>query len=272
MSNTPLIFVIDIDGCLIGNITPQIMLYELITELKANNVKINMNMSHFNTKLKSCIIRPYFATFINNIKQHHPTAEFFIYTASQNKWANFLIKQVEKVLNIKFNRPLFTRNECVIIDNECKKDLNIIKPTIYKALKKKYGNITIQNRILMIDNTNVFNKLDQQSLLLCPTYSNYTVENIPIVINEELYNKNLSIINSVIHRYINMTYLPKNYLEFQELFYRYYVDQINSCKNTTDRFWYNLTKLIIKKNIRYFGPKTVSYIQKKMDKIGRIKP
>lgn len=263
---TPLVFIIDIDGCLLGDITPQIMLYEMISELKKNHVKINFNIKDFQKKLGDGIVRPYFKQFYNTIKKNILNAEFFIYTASQKSWAYFLINNIEKSLQISFNRPLFTRDNCVIMQNNINKNLEVIKPMIYKSLKKKYGNnINLDNKLLMIDNTNVFNQKDNNSLLLCPTYNYYYLENLPIIITEDIYNKAKIDINKILTRYVNYEYEINNYKEFQKVFYTYYLSKLikNNEKELHDKFWYNLTKIIIMKNIKHFGQNVTAYLKTK---------
>ena len=263
----PIVFVIDIDGCLVGDITPQLILYEMAAELKKHNIKIPINMKEFHDKLKSGIVRPHFIDFYKQMKRDIPDVEFFIYTASQKKWAEYLVKNIEKSLNISFNRPLFTRDNCILMNKECKKSLRIIKPFIIKTLKKKHGYIeSLDNKILMIDNTNVFHDYDQKSLLLCRTYKYHNLDNIPIIIKENIYNTNKSILNNILKKYINIPYEPHNYQDFEKLFYSYYVSQITDENNNelSDKFWYMLTRIITEKTIRYFSPKAVEYLNRKL--------
>ena len=64
----PLIFIIDIDGTMIGDIKPQVMMYEMNIALKRVDKKINVfNVKEFQNKLRSGIIRPYFSKFIKKI-------------------------------------------------------------------------------------------------------------------------------------------------------------------------------------------------------------
>jgi hypothetical protein len=60
LAEKPLIFVIDIDGTIIGDIRPQVMLYEINMAIKKKDKKQNIfNTKDFQNKLKSGIIRPF---------------------------------------------------------------------------------------------------------------------------------------------------------------------------------------------------------------------
>ena len=86
--------VIDIDGTMIGNVATQRMLFAMAKD-KFNVGKIPM--------------RPHFIKFVKT----HPDAELFIYTASVSDWAEFLISHIESKYDIKFNRPLFSRESSI---------------------------------------------------------------------------------------------------------------------------------------------------------------
>ena len=172
----PIVFLIDLDGTMIGNIQPQVEEYYLIKSInkeirKSNNKQIRYSNSILNEELKKYIIRPKLDKFFKNIKKYE-NIELFVYTASSDDWAKFVIPQIEKVTKFKFNRPLLTRNN--IIPNNQKtniKSINKVKPLVYKSLKKKYklNSINDLKYITLIDNTkNVL--IEKKNLVLCPTY------------------------------------------------------------------------------------------------------
>ena len=154
----PMVLLIDLDNTIIGNITPQINEYYLIKDINKKLKKINKNQIRYNTKLlheelEKYIIRPKFSKFVRNINKYD-NIELFIYTASENSWANYIIKQIEKVINYKFNRPIFTRNNLVINEKgKYRKSINVVKPLIIKCLKKKKKyNLENIKYIALIDN------------------------------------------------------------------------------------------------------------------------
>tara|TARA_B100000401_G_scaffold391634_1_gene298470 strand:- start:64 stop:666 length:603 start_codon:yes stop_codon:yes gene_type:complete len=107
-------------------------------------------------------------------KQHNGRVELFVYTASEKKWAYHIVPSIESVTGVKFNRPIFTRNECNM-GKQAHKSLVEVKPKIIRSLRKKYVSLTpnsLDNMIYLIDNSDVLE--ESQFLLKCPTYS-YTV-------------------------------------------------------------------------------------------------
>ena len=253
----PLIFIIDIDGTMIGDIKPQVMMYEMNIALKRVDKKINVfNVKEFQNKLRSGIIRPYFSKFIKKIKENYDNVEFFIYTASEKQWATFLIPHIEKTLNIKINRPIFTRQHCTIVNNSVQKSIKKIKPEIIKSLKKKYGNIkNLDDKCLIIDNIAV--------------YESNLPENLPAILNETIFTNHKDIIFSIINKYMNLPNV-NSYLEFQQMYYIYYVKYISNIlkSNNTqnkDKFFLYLLNIILYKKISIFPPNTVSYINNKIN-------
>ena len=178
MNNTePYIFVIDLDGTIIGNCTYQCDIYNIMELIKSskkkdlNKYKIlcdkSLNDSYND---KSLLIRPHFFYFVQSMKKLYPQSYFYIYTASEKKWAIKEISIIEKNNNFKFDRPLFTRDNC-IIDNygNIKKSITKILPLIKKNVKMP-ASYDIKKHLLIIDNNPTF--IDyKDNLLLCPTYN-----------------------------------------------------------------------------------------------------
>ena len=267
----PLIFIIDIDGTMIGDIKPQVMMYEMNIALKRVDKKINVfNVKEFQHKLQSGIIRPYFSKFIKKIKENYNNAEFFIYTASEKQWATFLVPHIEKTLNIKINRPIFTRQHCTLINNSIQKSIKRITPEITKSLKKKYGIIkNLEDKCIIIDNIAVYENNDSPKMLICPTYDFKLPENLPAILNETIFTNHKDTIYSILNKYMNLPNV-NSYIEFQQMYYIYYVKYISNIlkSNNTqlkDKFFLYLLNIILYKKISIFPSNTISYISSKIN-------
>tara|TARA_B110000238_G_scaffold183534_1_gene210138 strand:- start:1999 stop:2916 length:918 start_codon:yes stop_codon:yes gene_type:complete len=251
----PIIILLDLDKTLIGNIKPQSIEYYIYTKIKEELIILNKpNSFNFDFKklrrnLKTHIIRPYLDDFLNLIKKYN-NIEIYIYTASDDNWAKTIIPQIEKVLNIKFNRPLFTRNHIIEKNKVFKKSMNIIKPIIFKKIKQKYhlDNINQLKNIMLFDDTqNVL--LEQKYQINVPSY-NYIyqedfLKNIPLKIIKTYYiiieniiglehSTNVSGFKSKYHRYISKMYENED---------------LNKNIRENDKYWMNI-KNVFKNNIK----------------------
>ncbi len=118
------VFIIDLDGTIIGDCVYQAEIYKISLILNKLRIKIKINeILEQSYKEKTKLIRPYFKLFLEKMRKIYPSSYFYIYTASEKKWAEKELMIIEKVLNFKFNRPLFTRNDCLIYKRDDKIDL-----------------------------------------------------------------------------------------------------------------------------------------------------
>ena len=258
----PIVFLIDLDGTMIGNIQPQIDEYYIIKEINkeikrvGKDKQIKYNMKNLYIELQNNIIRPKLTRFLKNVKKYE-NIEIFIYTASIKSWANFLIPKIEKLVNYKFNRPILSREGYININNYPQiKSIDIVKPIIYKKLKSKYNlrNINELKYISLIDNTK--NVLVEKNLLIkCPSYDYiYQIDyirNIPKTIISKYY-------------YIVEKYLDLKHSDHIYHFYRNYYEHINIRYNMylnknkmyiNDDYW-NRFAIILKRymeNIKSFS-------------------
>lgn len=269
MSNSTTVILIDLDGTIIGDISQQIMSFELWKGLKSSCGKYTFDLAEFRNRLKHGLIRPGFETFIKTAKQHFGNVDIFVYTASEKTWAEFVIKQIEIVSGIKFNRPIFTRDHCVQHDREYRKSVSYIKKRMVRCITKKYNSqITNVHSLLIIDNNNVYGNNDQKHLLLCPTYNYRIPENVVSCMKQKCYEDNYQKITSIIRKYIPTPFSSsKDFLLFQKEYYTYYVYYINAIsksnfKYAKDNFWIILKDLLITEDIRQFNEKNIRLLNK----------
>lgn len=266
MINQPLVYIIDLDGTIIGDITPQLLIYDIYNEIKMVDAKMPINVKTIQQNLRAGIIRPHFVEFYHQIRKFQPNAELFIYTASQPKWAEFIIKNIEQAAKIKFNRPILTRKDCVMVNDDISKSLYKIKNKLKGVLRKKYPSTDINNlltvdNILIIDNNQVFpNSFDKKRLVQCPTYSFKIPENIPALFSLEVFKKHSRLFYNVFHRYNIMLPYTSNYYRFQKYFYQHYVKELDKLEQPHDKFWEMFREVIIRKNIQSFSENNVRFI------------
>lgn len=248
----PIVLLIDLDNTIIGNIIPQINEYYLIKDINKKLKKINKNQIRYNTKLlheelEKYIIRPKFSKFVRNINKYD-NIELFIYTASENSWANYIIKQIEKVINYKFNRPIFTRNNLVINEKgKYKKSINVVKPLIIKALKKKKKyNLENIKYIALIDNLrNVL--IEKDKLIKCPEFNYRHQINYLRMIPEDILKKHYIIVEDR----FNLKH-SNNLYDFYEKYYQVLNSDYKLTKNNpnylNDKYWFNFS-IVLKQNL-----------------------
>jgi hypothetical protein len=278
---TPLVVMLDLDGTIIGDIRPQITTYDISNQIKSHGAKLKYTFSDYKMKLNGGIIRPSFSEFINRLKKDVPFIEFFIYTASEKKWASHIISHIEKACSIKINRPLFTRKDCIVKGDNLLKSLAKVKPQVLRVLKKKYGIMDLTNKILIIDNSPVFIEQDTPYHILCKTYNFVYPENLGAIISHEEYCKHQHIIDRILSSHLGVG--PgggsANYFDFQKRFYDVYCTTLKDVIDTNkdyekDTFFKDLrraiTKLIVVKKHLRFDSAGVSYIRRQLDKKSNV--
>lgn len=171
-SKSPDVILLDIDGTIIGDIGFQVCEWEIL------RLHASKRLPAFRNLLKSHLIkgmiRPHFADFITRLKSLYGNIHFYIYTASDDKWANFLVPCIEAVTNVKFERPIFSRRHCEYDGKVLNKSLTKVAPLIFTRLKHMYPELTSAKELIkhmcIIDNNNVLTDLPHRCIL-CPTYS-----------------------------------------------------------------------------------------------------
>lgn len=263
MDAEPIVLILDIDGTIIGNILYQLVVFDL----KNSHVRLNYNNKDLYDRFDKGMLRPYFDLFIRSIKKHIPNIEIFIYTASEDRWAQFVVSAIERHTNVKFNRPIFSRKHCIPKQNDYTKSIGKIYPSIKRVLQRKYRKqINLNNRIMVIDNRMVYLSDQSKYILKCPTYDYTIPENLPALISEQTFQAHKILLEQKCRRYLNYMTSFKTYREFEIAFYRHYISELESPKESTDKFWLLLLKLIEVKNIRFFTPRAIEYMNKKLSK------
>lgn len=263
MSLSPFIFIIDLDGTIIGDCSYQVLMNNMDDLIKKNGGKIiNKGLLSSYYDMKSKLIRPYFVYFINEMKKYNPKSQFYIYTASETEWANKEILYIEKGCGIKFNRPLFTRKDCIIDSNGFyKKSVKKIIPQIQK--NNKEIKLSLQN-ILAIDNNKVF--IDCLSnFILCPSYEQIVFCDLWKKIKDENLQKGsikhyvdeLISLNRICQYVDDLSEDSEKEYQHKWFFKKYKKINKHNKKFAKDVFWKTITDSIIRHNIKQFDKVSV---------------
>ena len=253
-TTTPQVIVLDLDGTIVGDVHPQLILYDLHNE----SPHVKFDSARLQNRLRNGLLRPHFKSFLQGVSRaygHRRPVEFFVYTASERRWANVIVAEIERVVGFRFNRPIFTRDQCT---EEGLKQLSAIRPGVLDSLSSRYPWISasdLDRSMVMINNTReAFPGRDHRRLIVCPTYSLTIPEDVPRDIPEKVYakdpNRILGYVRDALLPSSKSVLLPPfTYDAFQKYFYRYYhrlVDQAGSAsqRDRQDRWWAALERAI----------------------------
>eukprot|EP00960_Hanusia_phi_P055847 763077-Hanusia_phi.AAC.5 len=89
-------------------------------------------------KNKTMLVRPHFCEFIKTARARFADVMIFVYTASEKNWASKEIGWIEKQCGISFDRPIFSREDCIQeIGSGSTKSVLKIFPKLKKATKNR---------------------------------------------------------------------------------------------------------------------------------------
>jgi hypothetical protein len=180
----PFVLIFDIDNAIIGNIDICNKEYNLLNLIfnvckkkNIHDIQCGKNLLDFDIVMKEGLLRPNAKEFIDFCKDKYKNVELFVYTNSSYAWTNnALIKNIERSLGHKFNKPYFTRENS--LQNGFKKSLSNVYDSILHVLVSKYPSMknkknqeeVFNNRLIMIDDVqdNLFDF--SSKLIKCPEY------------------------------------------------------------------------------------------------------
>lgn len=240
----PFFYFFDIDGTMVGEVLPIVVEWEILT--KYDKGKIPQFRKNVITQLQNGLLRPHLATFIDSIKSRSDVCKFFVYTASESKWAHFLIGCIESFIGLKFERPLFTRNHCLGSRDYYQKSLHKVGAVV---LKKKGMGGTLKDfvsKAVLIDNNKVL--IDSKNIIQCPTYPYKDTYDVLRLVSESVLHDNFIEIASILMSYGFYPRLdaPKTYSYhvFKSLYFSHIgsqiKDNIKSLRLIKDDFWLKL--------------------------------
>lgn len=269
MSTLPLVLLLDMDHTIVGECSMQVARYSITTYLKhKHDVKSLMD------DLENGLLRPYFESCIKLILTKYSNAELFIFTAAEKKWAHIMINCIEKLLNIKFNRPIFSREYCTSENGYLKKNITKLAPIIYRKLKSKYRLTHInqlKKQIVLIDNSHVVGENDAHRFIKCPSYEYCYPCDVLEGLSKSKIKHHMTSIGTIIQKYSGNTNLnaTTDFLRFMSLYYAFLSEhykntssQSNKNRKDLDTFWLMVEKIFRNHNIHSFSVKVVTYMNK----------
>jgi hypothetical protein len=274
----PYIFILDLDGTIVGNVQYQVSRFSLLNSIRKHGLQTpplrEAPKAYYSEEL---LIRPGFLECIKMLRTNYPWCHIFIYTASERKWALQEVLWIEKATGIQFNRPIFTRSDCIIQSNgSVRKSLKKVLPRIFRVLSRQMTmtreekEFIIRNQMLIIDDNAVY--LDgQDRILLCDSYNFVYCEDIlegiddttlrhPMIRSE--YQDLLK--NGLVHPYALEDAHDKHAKKAK--IYRWIAERCMMTFNSNrpyhqDNFWKKLRSLLLKNNVTRFTSSVVKQIQ-----------
>jgi len=196
----PIIFILDMDKCIIGN-TYYLSSYSYLVDnfmfLNCKHKKLNQEICSkidkdiWKKDIPPYFFRPYLKEFINEIRKIFPTSEFFIFSSGTMNYVNEFIPLVEEFIGFKFHRPLLTRDDTTISSNsKIVKEVKGFMEQFLKTIKSKYPKVDLivnqdyiyDNRLIIIDDIPEFWN-DNPKLVVCNPYEYLP---IPMIDNQVL--------------------------------------------------------------------------------------
>lgn len=230
---------LDLDGTIIGNVTPLVNEWYMIKKYN-NTVK---SKEKFKEKVRVCLrewlLRPHFKYFIDYYKDD----DIYVYTASRYYWAKIVVTCIEDVIGKKFVKQIFARKYCLKTN---KKRMSMVLRDI------GFNGVNESPSIILVDNNYVLNDDESRYLLKAPSYTAIVMqdilENIPSRIISKSYLKIKTDLQSC-----NMYPYTLRYQSMQEpneeSFYATYYNYLNYVKqydevDREDVFWRDIVKEI----------------------------
>jgi hypothetical protein len=252
MAVAPLVFLLDLDGTLIGKVSAAVCEYDVAR--MAGRKELRAFRESLVSRLRYGIIRPHVHAFCKQVAASGGRIQLFVYTASEASWAAFIVPCVEAALGFKFNRPLFTRSQCIGPEN--KKSIAKVRPAIFARLRKPFGLAharELEGRIALVDNTADVLADPAEPLVLCPTYAyTYTYDVLGRVDIDTLHRRFARMVPCLTRAglFPPVARPPASYQEFAALYYGRIAAVLsetlaaNASALANDHFWARFMHLV----------------------------
>ena len=272
----PFIFIFDIDETIIGNITQQILEWQLLSIID------NSLISKFDITedLNNGMLRPNFKEFIDFINKKYKDVEIFVYTNSSFQWATYgIIPNIQKTINNKINKPYFTRND----SNSSQKLLGNLYDSIIEQLISKYPSLKLdknkefvfKNQLVFIDDIKDNLKDYPQKQILCPAYNYIDIYDIKNRLINKYDIKEAAFDNEIVFNFFEEERLPfynkKGSIYQQDKYFQELLELILLRKkevlNIEDTFFKSLITIMDEEKTMKLDDNIIKNINEKLNKI-----
>ena len=164
------ILVLDIDGTMVGGVNAMAAHKDIADRYSRVHATTATNTmrSQVSWILARGTIRPGLREWCAAMQQRRG-AKLFVYTASEDGWASFIVPLLEKHMGIRFERPIFARSKCIpAAGGMFKKSLMRIAPSVGRTLRLSASECL--RRMYLIDNTPSILADCHDRIVHCPTY------------------------------------------------------------------------------------------------------
>ena len=272
----PFIFIFDIDETIIGNITQQILEWQLLSIID------NSLISKFDITedLNNGMLRPNFKEFIDFINKKYKNVEIFVYTNSSFQWATYgIIPNIQKTINNKINKPYFTRND----SNSSQKLLGNLYDSIIEQLISKYPSLKLdknkefvfKNQLVFIDDIKDNLKDYPQKQILCPAYNYIDIYDIKNRLINKYDIKEAAFDNEIVFNFFEEErlsfYNKKGSIYQQDKYFQELLELILLRKkevlNIEDTFFKSLLTIMDEEKTMKLDDNIIKNINEKLNKI-----
>ena len=187
---TPIVIIFDLDNTLVGDLSAfgyRLQTNQFIKDACRSNKLLATYCKKTPKLLEELFItehcvRPGLKEALTTLKQAAPHLEIFVYSAGEEEYVTRIVEFLEKKYEISFARPIFSRTDCVIReDNSYGKSIQQHLPEIVKSLRVKYPQLNekelLANKILFVDDRDVVWD-HANKLVKCPVYEYPSIEDI----------------------------------------------------------------------------------------------
>jgi hypothetical protein len=126
---------LDLDNTIVGNGSALLQAWQIVGSTRWPN------LIDTTTVFSTVFVRPGLSNFITELKRGLQNVEVFVYSAGTREWVESVVAGVERSTGVRFNRPLFCRDDMVVASGTMCKSLAAVLPKAAAAIKDKYPSL-----------------------------------------------------------------------------------------------------------------------------------